>query len=45
MTIYYVDGKIPTISLFNNSKKLVHILVEFDQQIVEGYEFVLANFR
>ena len=27
-----------TISLFNNSKKLVQILFEFGQQIVEGYE-------
>ena len=33
-----------TISLFNNSEKLVQILLEFSQQIVEGYEFVLAKF-
>ena len=30
------------ISLFNNSKKLVQILLKFSQQIVQGYEFVLA---
>ena len=33
-----------TISLFNNSEKLVQILLKFSQQIVEGYEFVLAKF-
>ena len=38
------------ISLFNNSEKLVQILLvqillEFSQQIVEGYGFVLAKFR
>ena len=32
------------ISLFNNSKKLVQILLEFSQQIVEGYECVLTKF-
>ena len=37
--------KLLTISLFDNSEKLVQILLEFDQQIVEGYEFVLAKFR
>ena len=42
--IYYVDAKTQTISLFNNSEKLVLILLEFSQQIVEGYEFVLAKF-
>ena len=41
----YVDEKTETISLFNNSEKLVQILLEFNQQIVEGYEFVLAKFR
>ena len=34
-----------TISIFNTSEKLVQILLEFSQQIVEGYEFVLAKFR
>ena len=34
-----------TISLFNNSQKLVQILLKFSQQKVEGYEFVLAKFR
>ena len=34
-----------TISLFNNSKKLVQILLKFSQQIAEGYKFVLAKFR
>ena len=29
-----------TISFFNNSEKLVQILLEVNQQIVEGYEFV-----
>ena len=33
------------ISLFNNSEKRVQILLKFSQQIVEGYEFVLAKFR
>ena len=37
--------KLKTISLFNNSEKLVQILLEFSQQIVEGYKFVLAKFR
>ena len=40
-----VDEKTPNISLFtlfNNSKKLVQI-PEFSQQIVEGYEFMLAK--
>ena len=38
--------KLLTISLFNNSEKLtVQIHLEFSQQIVEGYEFVLAKFR
>ena len=32
-------------SVFKNSEKLVQILLEFGQQIVEGYEFVLAKFR
>ena len=41
---YHVDEKTPTISLFSNSKKLVQILLEFSQQIVEVYEFVLAKF-
>ena len=36
--------KLLTISLFNNSKKLVQILLKFSQQITEGYEFVLAKF-
>ena len=44
-TIYYVDEKTPLISLFNNSEKRVQILLKFSQQIVEGYEFVLAKFR
>ena len=45
-TIYYVDGKKnPLISLLNNSEKHVQILLKFSQQIVEGYEFVLAKFR
>ena len=43
--LYYVDEKTPTISLSNNSKKLVQILIKFSQQIVERYEFVLAKFR
>ena len=34
-----------TISLLNNSEKLVQILLEFSQQIVEGYEFALAKFH
>ena len=34
-----------TLSLFDNSDKLVQILLEFSQQIVDGYEFVLAKFR
>ena len=44
---YYVDRrkKIRTISLVINSKKLVQIILKFSQQIVEGYEFVLAKFR
>ena len=29
------------ISLFNNSEKLVQIILEFSEQIVEGYEFVI----
>ena len=42
----HVDGKkTPTISLFNNSEKPVQILLEFIQQIAEGYEFVSAKFR
>ena len=41
----YVDEETPTISLFDYSEKVVQILLEFSQQIVEGYEFVLANFR
>ena len=36
--------KLLTIYLFNNSKKLVQILIKFSQQIVEDYEFVLAKF-
>ena len=40
---YYVDEKTLMISLFDNSEKLGQILFEFSQQIVEGYEFVLAN--
>ena len=43
--LYYVDENTPTISLSNNSKKLVQILIKFIQQIVERYEFVLAKFR
>ena len=39
-----MDSKTLTISLFNNSEKLVQILLEFSQQIVEGYKFVLAKF-
>ena len=35
--MYYVDEKTLMISLFNNSKKLVQILLEVSQQIVEGY--------
>ena len=38
------NKKTPTISLFNNYEKLVQILLEFSQQIVEGYESVLAKF-
>ena len=34
-----------TICLCNNSEKLVQILLESSQQIVIGYEFVLAKFR
>ena len=41
----YVDEKTLTIYLFNNSEKLVQIILEFSQQIVEGYEFVLAQFH
>ena len=33
-----------TISLFNNSMKLVEILLQFNQWVVEGYEFVFAKF-
>ena len=33
------------ISLFNNFEKLVQILLNLSQQIVEGYKFVLAKFR
>ena len=33
------------IFLFNNSKKLVQILLKFSQQIVEDYEFVVAKFH
>ena len=40
-----MDGKTLMISLFNNSEKLVQILLKFNQQIAEGYEFVLAKFR
>ena len=29
--MYYADEKTPTISLFNNSEKLVQILIEFCQ--------------
>ena len=39
MSEYYVDNKTPTISFFNNSEKLVQIILEFSQQneqIVEG---------
>ena len=43
--MYYVEEKNSTISLLNNSEKLVQILLEFSQQIVEGYELVLARFR
>ena len=32
--------KLLMISLFNNSKKLVQILLKFSQQKVEGYKFV-----
>ena len=35
--------KLQTISLFNNSEKLVQIFLELSQQIVEGYVFVLAQ--
>ena len=35
-----MDEKPLMISLFNNSEKLVQILLEFSQQIVEGYKFV-----
>ena len=41
--IYYVDKKNLQF-LSNNSEKLVQILLEFSQQIVEGYEFVLVKF-
>ena len=34
-----------TIFLFNNSEKLVQILLEFSQQRAEGYEFMLAKYR
>ena len=37
--------KTPTLSIFNNSEKLVQILHKVSQQIVEGYKFVLAKFR
>ena len=40
-----MDEKTQTISLFNNSEKLVQILLKFSQHIVEGHEFVLAKFR
>ena len=44
--IYYVDEKNPTMFRFNNSEKLVQILLEFSLQILgEGYEFALAKFR
>ena len=32
-------------SFFNNSEKLVQIILEFSQQIVEGYALVLAKCR
>ena len=41
---YYVDEKTLMISLCNNSEKLVQILLEFSQQIIEDYEFVLIKF-
>ena len=37
--------KTPTISLFNNSEKLVQSLLELIQQVVEGYEYVLSKSR
>ena len=40
-----LDDKTPMISLLNNSEKLVQILLDFSQQIVQGYEFVLTKFR
>ena len=45
--MYLVLGhwKALTISLFNNSEKLVQILLEFIQQIVEGDKFVWAKLR
>ena len=43
--ITYVDEKTLMISLCNNSKKFVQILLKFSQQIVEGFKFVLVKFR
>ena len=40
-----MDEKTQTTSLFNNSEKLVQILLEFSQHIVEHYEFVVAKFH
>ena len=41
----WMEKKPPTISIFNNSQKIVRILPKFSQQKVEGYKFVLAKFR
>ena len=43
--MFYVDEKLLTIPLWNNSEKLVQILLEFSQQKIEGYKFVLVKFR
>ena len=40
--LYYVDEISLTISLFNNSETYTDYL-EFSQQIVKGYEFVVAK--
>ena len=42
--MYYVDDKTLTISLFNNSEKLIQIFHQFSQQIVEDYKLCWKSF-
>ena len=44
LDLYYVDEKTLLIPRCDNPKKLVQILLEFSQQIIEGYKFVLVKF-